>query len=49
VCYSGALVRARESALAYIAAARERLAACGADVEKDLLGELAGQVVDRYS
>jgi geranylgeranyl pyrophosphate synthase len=49
VCLSGALARARESALAYIAAARERLAACRADVEKDLLGELAGQVVDRYS
>ena len=49
VCFTGALVRARESALAYIAAARERLAACRADVEKDLLGELAGQVVDRYS
>ena len=49
VCFTGALVRARESALAYIAAARERLVACRADVEKDLLGELAGQVVDRYS
>jgi len=45
----GALERAREAALAYIVAARERLAACRADVEKDLLGELAGRVVDRYS
>ncbi len=46
---SGALERSREAALAYIVAARERLAACRADVEKDLLGELAGRVVDRYS
>jgi geranylgeranyl pyrophosphate synthase len=45
----GALERAREAALAYIAAARERLVACTADVERELLGEVAGRVVDRYS
>jgi geranylgeranyl pyrophosphate synthase len=46
---AGALDRAREAALAYVAAARERLAACRADVEKELLSMLAERVVDRYS
>lgn len=45
----GALDRAREAALGYVAAARERLAACPDDIEKDLLSQLAGRVVDRYS
>lgn len=45
---SGALQRAREAALAFLAMALERLDACRGDVEKDLLREVAGRVVDRY-
>ena len=44
----GALERCREAALAYITASRERLEACTGDIEKDLLRDVAGQVVDRY-
>jgi hypothetical protein len=32
-----------------VAGALERLDACKGDVEKDLLREVAGRVVDRYS
>jgi geranylgeranyl pyrophosphate synthase len=45
----GALERSREAALAFVAGALERLDACKGDVEKDLLREVAGRVVDRYS
>ena len=46
---SGALERSREAALAFVAGALERLDACKGDIEKDLLREAAGRVVDRYS
>jgi geranylgeranyl pyrophosphate synthase len=43
------LVRARQTALDFIAAAREELETCRDDVESGLLSQIAGQVVDRYS
>jgi geranylgeranyl pyrophosphate synthase len=46
---SGALEQAREYALAHIAAAREELGQLPDEVDKQLLGEVAGAVVDRYS
>lgn len=45
----GALDLARQTALAYIERARACLGACGADIEADLLSQIAGRVVDRYS
>ncbi|MCX6362790.1 MAG: polyprenyl synthetase family protein [Actinobacteria bacterium] len=49
VAGSGALARARGVALGYIEGARRVLAACPDFVERDLLVEVAAQVVDRYS
>jgi geranylgeranyl pyrophosphate synthase len=49
VAASGALARARGVALGYIEEARRVLASCPDLVERDLLGEVAAQVVDRYS
>ncbi len=49
VAASGALARARGVALGYIEEARRVLAACPDLVERDLLTEVATQVVDRYS
>ncbi len=46
---TGALARARESALRYIGDARAVLAACPETVERGLLVQVAEQVVDRYS
>ena len=46
---SGALEGAREVALEHIAQARASLARCSDEVEKDLLGQVAGYVVDRFS
>ena len=46
---SGALEQAREYALAHIASAREELSGCPDEVDKRLLSEVAGAVVDRYS
>ncbi len=46
---SGAIERARETALAFMDEARSRLADCPGGVERELLDELAGSVVDRYS
>ena len=46
---TGALERARGDALRYIDDARSVLAACPDTVERDLLAQVAGQVVDRYS
>jgi octaprenyl-diphosphate synthase len=43
------LPRAREAALAFIAEARGQLGLCRDLVEADLLTQIAGQVVDRYS
>lgn len=48
VRHCGALDQAREVALGYIAQARDHLSACCDEVEKDLLSDLAGRVVDRY-
>jgi geranylgeranyl pyrophosphate synthase len=45
----GAVPRARAQALAYVDGAREALAACGDDLERDLLEEVARSVVDRFS
>jgi hypothetical protein len=42
-------VRARATALDFIAAAREELERCRDEVEAGLLSQIAGQVVDRYS
>jgi geranylgeranyl pyrophosphate synthase len=49
VAGSGALERARGVALGYIEEARRVLEACPDVVERDLLAEVAAQVVDRYS
>ena len=49
VAGSGALQRARTVALGYIEQAREVLNACPGPVERDLLGQVAAMVVDRYS
>jgi len=49
VAASGALARARGVALGYIEHARRVLEACPDVVERDLLAEVAAQVVDRYS
>ena len=49
IAASGALARARGVALGYIEEARRVLAACPDLVERDLLAEVAAQVVDRYS
>ena len=49
VAAGGALARARGVALGYIEEARRVLAACPDVVERDLLAEVAAQVVDRYS
>jgi octaprenyl-diphosphate synthase len=46
---SGALEQARQVALEHIARARAVLDRCGDDVERDLLGQVAGSVVDRFS
>ena len=46
---SGALARARSVALGYIEEARRVLEACPDLVERDLLAEVAAQVVDRYN
>ena len=46
---TGALARARASALRYIEDARAVLAACPETVERGLLVQVAEQVVDRYS
>ena len=48
-CRAGALQRARRDGLRYIEDARSVLDACDDTVERDLLVELAAQVVDRYS
>jgi geranylgeranyl pyrophosphate synthase len=49
VAASGALARARGVALRYIEEARRVLGTCPDVVERDLLVEVAAQVVDRYS
>ena len=49
VAGSGALARARGVALGYIEEARRVLVTCPDLVERDLLAEVAAQVVDRYS
>ncbi len=49
VAECGALERARATALRYIEEARSVLASCPDTVERDLLGQVAAQVVDRYS
>ncbi|HEY5386705.1 MAG TPA: polyprenyl synthetase family protein [Thermoleophilia bacterium] len=49
VAVSGALARARGVALGYIEEALRVLGTCPDLVERDLLGEVAAQVVDRYS
>ena len=49
VAASGALPRARGVALGYIEQARSVLETCPNLVERDLLAEVAAQVVDRYS
>jgi geranylgeranyl pyrophosphate synthase len=46
---SSALERARGSALTLVAQARAQLEGCREGVEADLLSQIAGQVVDRYS
>jgi len=46
---SGAVARARGVAVGYIEQARLALERCDDGVERDLLVELAGRVVDRYS
>jgi geranylgeranyl pyrophosphate synthase len=46
---SGALEGAREAALDHIAQARAVLNRCSDEVDKDLLGQVAGSVVDRFS
>lgn len=45
----GAVERARAVAVGYIEQARQALDQCDDGVERDLLAELAGRVVDRYS
>ncbi|MFA4964299.1 MAG: polyprenyl synthetase family protein [Thermoleophilia bacterium] len=49
VAESGALERARAVALGYIEGARRVLDECPGRVERELLAQLATQVVDRYS
>jgi len=49
VAATGALRRARAVAMGYIEAAQARLAACPDTVERDLLAQVALQVVRRYS
>ena len=49
VAGSGALARARDVAMGYIEEARRVLRACPDLVERELLAEVAAQVVDRYS
>jgi geranylgeranyl pyrophosphate synthase len=49
VIETGALERARGDALRYIEDARSVLATCPDTVERGLLGQVAAQVVDRYS
>jgi geranylgeranyl pyrophosphate synthase len=49
VAGSGALERARAVALGYIEQARSVLSGCPGAVERDLLEQVAAQVVDRYS
>lgn len=49
VAETGALERARGDALRYIERARSVLTACPDVVERDLLAQVAEQVVDRYS
>ena len=49
VAECGALERARAVALRYIDEARSVLASCPDTVERDLLAQVAAQVVDRYS
>lgn len=49
VAECGALERARADALRYIDDARSVLASCPDTVERDLLTQVAAQVVDRYS
>ena len=49
VAASGAVARARGVAMGYIEQARRVLEACPDLVERDLLAEVAAQVVDRYS
>jgi geranylgeranyl pyrophosphate synthase len=46
---TGAIERAREVALGSIDEARRQLATCSDDVERDLLGEVASAVVDRFA
>lgn len=46
---SGALVRARETALRFIQQARARLEDCRGHVDVDRLHQIAGRMVDRYS
>ncbi|MBE0528951.1 MAG: polyprenyl synthetase family protein, partial [Thermoleophilia bacterium] len=49
VAATGALQRARRDALRYIEDARSVLDACPDTVERELLAQVAAQVVDRYS
>ena len=49
VAGSGALARARDVAMGYIEEARRVFRACPDLVERELLAEVAAQVVDRYS
>ena len=49
VAQSGALERARRDALRYIEDARSVLDSCPDTVERELLAQVAAQVVDRYS
>lgn len=49
VAGSGALERARAVALGYIEQARSVLSSCPGAVERELLEQVAAQVVDRYS
>ncbi len=49
VAESGALQRARGDALRYIGDARSVLDSCPGTVERELLAQVAAQVVDRYS
>ncbi len=46
---TGAIARARAVAVGYIEQARRALGQCDDEVERELLAELAGRVVDRYS
>ena len=49
VVASGGIERARELALGFMDEARRRLAECPGGFERELLDELAGSLVDRYS